>query len=76
MEVTKSNNSKDFEVYETEKFRFKIESVSLDNLRDKEDFPDRITTRVMKGMKIKGEVKKVTGTEWEESVNAIIEEIK
>ena len=73
MNVKVSNDVKDYEVYETEKFRFRIGKEWIDKVKDKEDFEGRIKTKVMKSMRMIG--KSATGQEWEESWKAIVEEI-
>lgn len=73
MQVEVETENKDYEIYETEKFRFKIEKISLENLREKENFPQRILTKIQKNMRTK--VKRVNGQEWEESFKAIYKEI-
>jgi hypothetical protein len=73
MEVEITEEKKDFEVYETEKFRFRINTDALTRLKEKDDFQARLKTKVMKQMKITA--KTVTGREWEESVNAIYDEV-
>ena len=64
MEVKVSNDVKDFEVYETDKFSFRIGKEKLDNLKDKGDFESRIKTKVMKYMRLTS--KSLTGLESEQ----------
>jgi len=73
MEVKVSNDVKDFEVYETEKFRFRIGKDWIDKVKEKENFESKVKTKVMKSMRLTS--KSATGAEWEDSVNAIVEEI-
>jgi len=73
MNVEVTNDVKDFEVYETEKCRFKVAKEEIDKIKEKEDFESRVKTKVMKNMRITS--KTITGQEWEESWKAIVDEI-
>ena len=73
MKVEISNDVKDFEVYETEKCKFRIGKDQLDDMKEKKDFEGKIRKKVMKNMKIKTDT--ITGQIWEESWKSIVEEL-
>ena len=73
MEVTTNSEQKDFEIFNTPKFKFRVSSGWLDNAKENKNYPTNIVTKVQKGMKTK--TKYVTGQEWEESFEAIYKEI-
>lgn len=73
MEVTNNSEVKDFEVYNTPKFKFRVSSEWLDKGKENKKYPANIVTRIQKSMRQK--LKYVTGQDWQESFEAIYEAI-
>jgi hypothetical protein len=73
MIVAKNIEDKEYEVYETEKFKFKIETSSLEKMREKKDFLSRLITKIQKNMR--QTVKQVSGQEWGDNCAAFYNKI-
>lgn len=73
MDVKVDSEVRDFDVYETPKFKFKISKDRIDKMKEKKDFEGKIRKRVMKDIRLNADT--ATGAEWEESINAIVDEI-
>ena len=73
MEVEITSDNKSYSIYKTFKFSFKIEDEALNRLMDRDDWENRLKTKIMKYMKLTS--KTATGKEWEESIDAIFKEI-
>ena len=73
MEVKITIDSKNVDTYETDSHKFKIEEITLENLKYKQDFPMRIAVKIQKGMRQK--IKLSSGKLWQDSFESIFKEI-
>jgi len=73
MDVETNREVKDYTTYETSKWKFRISDDKLEKMKEKDNFESKIRKRVMKNLRLKENTS--TGQEWEDSVNAIVEEL-